>query len=72
MQSASGSVAEKSAWFQPFELCFSGVRAQPAPVEVAAPEPKPVSHTGRILLVEDQQNVREFISDVLTGAGYRW
>jgi PAS domain S-box-containing protein len=54
-----------------FRVYLPAIAKGPAPVPVAAPRPSaPVAGNKRILVVEDEVDVRELIVSVLRGAGY--
>lgn len=53
-----------------FEVCFAALPRTEEASEAGPAEPEKPSKGARILLVEDQDNVRAFIRDVLTEAGY--
>jgi len=54
-----------------FEVCFPGVHEEPRPAKEGERGVKSATAAPTILLVEDEENVREFLNEVLTGAGYR-
>jgi signal transduction histidine kinase/CheY-like chemotaxis protein len=53
-----------------FRVLFSPVQVGPPAPSEFAPEPQPRASTGRVLVVDDEVNVRDFASLVLRRAGF--
>jgi len=73
VQQLGGSVAFTSELGRgtTFELLFPEAGAASLPSGIPPQEPNSPAATRSILVVEDQDHVREFICDVLVSAGYR-